>query len=191
MQLILFKSSKFAEQNRITMMQPADVYREGGYRGLSTGIYFTLMFLTAIWSDQMPALSMITVALAVGVPFFIYRHTAVVYIKYGRTARFSDLWMLGIMLFLCGGLICAIIAYSYLHYIVPGYLYEQTTKAIDIYSKLPTKDPQMVTALQTAAKQGLLPSDIEFVVEMLWFQIFSGSLLSLLLAYIVRKKQIR
>lgn len=173
------------------MMQPADVYREGANRGISTGIYFTLLFLTTIWSDQMPALSMVTVALAIGVPFFIYRHMALVYIKYGRTARFSDLWMLGIMLFLCGGLICAIAGYAYLHYIVPGYLYEQTMKAIDIYSKLPTKDPQMLKALQTAANQGLLPSDIEFVVEMLWFEIFSGSLLSLLLAYIIRKKQTR
>ena len=150
-------------------MTPGQVYREGANKGVIVGVYLSVIFLM------------------LGVPFFIYRIMNFIYKKYQRVADFSSLWMLGIALFLGGSLICSLVTYATLEYALPDYIYNQAEKALELYQQMPQiKDSELTKYIKTAIENGLLPTPIEFAIEMLWLTSFSGSMLSLLLAAIIR-----
>ena len=161
-------------------MTPGQVYREGANKGVIVGVYLSVIFLCAVLSDYVPLLSLVAILLMLGVPFFIYK-------KYQRVADFSSLWMLGIALFLGGSLICSLVTYATLEYALPDYIYNQAEKALELYQQMPQiKDSELTKYIKTAIENGLLPTPIEFAIEMLWLTSFSGSMLSLLLAAIIR-----
>ena len=56
---------------------------------------------------------------------------------------------------------------------------------IDLYQSV-ENGQQVADILQSILTQGLLPSPIQMVIQMLWFEIFSGSVISLLATLIVR-----
>lgn len=168
-------------------MTPGQVYREGANKGVIVGVYLSVIFLCAVLSDYVPLLSLLAILLMLGVPFFIYRIMNFIYKKYQRVADFSSLWMLGISLFLGGSLICSLVTYATLEYALPDYIYNQAEKALELYQQMPQiKDSELTKYIKTAIENGLLPTPIEFAIEMLWLTSFSGSMLSLLLAAIIR-----
>ena len=55
--------------------------------------------------------------------------------------------------------------------------------AVNLYSQTPElRDSSMVQTMRMAMQEGLLPTPIEYVVQMFWMTSFVGSLLSALLA---------
>ena len=168
-------------------MTPGQVYREGANKGVIVGVYLSVIFLCAVLSDYVPLLSLVAILLMLGVPFFIYRIMNFIYKKYQRVADFSSLWMLGISLFLGGSLICSLVTYATLAYVLPDYIYNQAEKALELYQQMPQiKDSELTKYIKTAIENGLLPTPIEFAIEMLCLTSFAGSMLSLLLAAIIR-----
>ena len=113
-------------------MTPGQVYREGANKGVIVGVYLSVIFLCAVLSDYVPLLSLVAILLMLGVPFFIYRIMNFIYKKYQRVADFSSLWMLGISLFLGGSLICSLVTYATLEYVLPDYIYNQAEKALEL-----------------------------------------------------------
>lgn len=168
-------------------MTPGQVYREGAYKGIYTGIYLCLIFLSGVLSAYFPLLSGVSLALIVGIPFFVYKIMAYVHRKYFCLADFSALWMLGISLFLSGSLICAVISYVYLQYLDPDYIATQVQAVQKAYSKSNTlKDSTISEYLDIMVKNRFYPSAIDVSIEMLWITTFFGSILSMVLALLVR-----
>ncbi len=168
-------------------MTPGQVYREGAQKGVGMGLYLSALFLAMVWSEHSALLSVVGVVMALLVPFFAYRLMANVHKKYLRTTDFASLWMLGIAVFMGGALICALVSFVYLQYADPGFMYRQLETALKTYSEMPGfKDSEVVGLMRKAYEGNLLPSPIEFSIEMLWLTTFSGSMLSILLAVIIR-----
>ena len=101
-------------------------------------------------------------------------------------ADISAMWLLGLVSTLCGSLICGIADYAWLEFVSPGFILEQANAAIEAYNSLPEmRDTEVVASLKRAIEMGMLPTPIEFVVNMILFTTFAGSIISLIAAAIV------
>lgn len=170
-------------------MTPGQVYREGAYKGVPMGIYLTLIFLFTVWSEKSSLLSLAGLAMLCYTPFFAYRLIAKTHKKYFCTSDFASLWMLGISIFIGGSMICALCSYAYLQYIDPDFIYRQTVNAVELYRELdPDNTSGIAEVIDSLIDNNMLPTSIEVAVEMLWTTTFFGSLLSMLLSAIVRKR---
>lgn len=168
-------------------MTSAQIYKEGGNKGIWMGVYLSALFLCAVLSDRIPLLSVVAFVLLVGIPFFSYRIIARIYKKNERKMDFTSLWLLGIMLFLCGSLICALVSYIYLQYVQPDFIYEQASKTLELYREIPQlRDSDVASLLEASIEDGLLPDAIQFAMEMLWMTVFSGSVLAFFLVLAIR-----
>ena len=171
------------------MISPKTVYREGAEKGVYMGIYLMAMFFAIILSEWLSIASIVATILIVGLPLFAYKLIVRVHKKYFCSADFPSLWMLGIMIFIGGSMICALASYAYLQYADPEFIARQAEYALDTYKSLPeSQNSEMVSMMQQAVKNGILPTPIEFSVEMLWMTSFCGSLLSAVLSAVARKR---
>lgn len=170
-------------------MTPGQVYREGAYKGVPMGIYLTLIFLFTVLSEQFSLLSLAGLAMLCYTPFFTYRLIVKIQKKYFCTSDFASLWMLGISIFIGGSMICALCSYAYLQYIDPNFTYRQAVNAAELYKELdPDNTSGIAEVIDSLIDNNMLPTPIEVAVEMLWTTTFFGSLLSMLLSAIVRKR---
>ena len=170
-------------------MTSGQVYREGAYKGVPMGIYLTLIFLFTVLSEQFSLLSLAGLAMLCYTPFFTYRLIVKIHKKYFCTSDFASLWMLGISIFIGGSMICALCSYAYLQYIDPNFIYRQAVNAAELYKKFdPDNTSGIAEVIDSLIDNNMLPTSIEVAVEMLWTTTFFGSLLSMLLSAIVRKR---
>lgn len=117
----------------------------------------------------------------------------VAYLRLGRTYRrqggtFSALWLQGICMFFFGGLIMSVVIYAALTWWVPGFMMHQINSVIEIYGTLdnPSAD-QIVDTLEKAKSAGLLPTALDVALQMLYIAVFTGSILSMFYAFLIRK----
>ncbi|MFG6423482.1 MAG: hypothetical protein K1V71_03655, partial [Paramuribaculum sp.] len=69
---------------------------------------------------------------------------------------------------------------------------DQIHSIIDLYSNSGwERGEEMAQVLQRMIDNSLIPSAISIVMEMIWLSVFSGSLLSALIALLVRARPIR
>lgn len=123
----------------------------------------------------------------IGVPmttFFLMRRS---FFKDNGLTLFSSLWMQGIVMFFCSTLILALFEYVYLRIINPGFTLELFNQAADYYSASGTEQGvEMGKMLRAMIKQNLVPNAINIAIETIWVGVFTGSLLSMLMAWLVR-----
>ncbi|MDD2961421.1 MAG: DUF4199 domain-containing protein [Muribaculaceae bacterium] len=168
------------------------IYRRGADDGLIFGIYLSAIFLCSVIGVGVPILSILSLLLIIALPLLLFKFLRRSFVASNGLSTFSEVWMLGILIFLFGSLICGVVTYVYLQFIEPTFIYDQVNAALDIYKSMPQmKDAEFVKIIQQAIDQHLLPSAIQIVIQMIWFTIFSGSLLSLLLSAIVRAIRIK
>lgn len=166
-------------------------YRRGADNGLTFGIYLTAMFFSSVYGTQVPILSLLSIALMLGVPFVIYRYLRRSYVADRGCTILSSLWMQGIMAFLCGAILSGAIQVVYLRWINPDFILSQMRTMIDIYSNSGLQQGEQVAEmLQTLIDAKAVPSAITIVIEMIWMAVFSGSLLSVLMALLVRARPV-
>ena len=102
--------------------------------------------------------------------------------------EYAGLWMLGIMLYILGTVLCSFITFLVITYCRPGFIYEQAQAAVDVYRTMPQmRDNDMVNLLQQAIDDKALPSPIELVMSVFWFVSFAGSLVSALTALVAQR----
>ena len=168
-------------------MEVKNVYRQGAEDGVFFGILLTMISLSFIYSGKSSIISVLAVVLLLLPPVALFvsqrRYAA-------RMSNFADvpaLWMLGLMTSLCGSLICGAVTYCWLQFIEPSFIYDQVQGAIDVWKQVPEMagDP-MLKDMQNAIDRGMLPSAIEFVMNMILLTTFLGSVQSLLLGAVVR-----
>lgn len=167
-------------------------YRRGADDGFFFGIYLSIFFLLSSMSVKMPILSLISFAMAIAVPVVIYYFLRKAYINDKGLSPLSLLWMHGIMIFICGSLIGAVAEIIYLKWIDPDFIINQMKTAIALYKDSGWESgKQMAEVMQRIIDNGLVPSAISIVVEIIWLSISTGSILSLIIGLIVRARAVR
>ena len=176
------------DSSQLTFRSP---YKRGADWGALFGIYLVALFFATSYSITNGYAALGAMVLMAGVPvciYFMLRHS---YVSDNGTTIFSSLWMEGIAIFFFGGLIASVIAMIYMRWIDPGFLNDRVDTLIEIYSTsgIPTGE-EAAEMLQTAIDQKLLPKPIEITIDMLWLIVFSGSLLSMVISWLVPMKKL-
>lgn len=164
-------------------------------RGADAGFYFSgilcMLFFAGVYSVKVPVLSIVSAVIALAVPYIIYKSLRKSYVTDHGATTMSSLWMQGIVTFACGCAVSGLIAIIYLKWIDPDFLMQRIYEAIALY-----RDSHWDSAANTAdvlekmIESGIMPGTVEFVMEAIWLGIFSGSMLSLLMALLVRARGI-
>lgn len=172
-------------ENEATM-NPTDTnittspYRRGADFGFFFGLYLTLMFFSSIFAQHLPLLGLLSMALMVGVPAVIYYFIR----RYDRElqdcATFPMMWMLGVVIFVCGILISGALLVVYMEWIEPDFVLKQLEGVVEMGRKAPgTALAEAGDIASQMIKARFIPSPIAIVVELIMAAIVSGSLLSI------------
>ncbi len=163
-------------------MDSKSIYRAAGKLGIPTGAYLSVLSAAVVFSDRASFIPVVALALMMCLPFVIYRIQRSAH-KADPTTPYAGIWLLGMMTLIFGSLICALVTYVVITAMRPDFINEQVQAAINLYSQTPElRDSTMVQTMRMAMEEGLLPTPIEYVVQMFWMTSFAGSLLSALLA---------
>ncbi len=166
-------------------MTVLNVYKEGAYKGLYMGVYITLLSLLSFMSDRVPMFGLLALLLMAGVPVMHYVLLGKAYSANGCNANFSALWVLGITEFVGASLICALFTYGYLSLFDPDFFYRTIEMMAEMLKSQPASQDSY-KMLRVAIDGGLVPSNIEYCVQMMMLTIFSGSVLTLILIPFVK-----
>ena len=173
--------------------KPKNIYARGADDGAWMGLYLVAIFGCLAASSVAPIASVPAVVLMLGVPFLTYyflrrTHRA----AYGLT-QFSALWMQGIVMFACGALIFGVCSYVYLRWLDEGFIRRVMEQAVVYYGSLP--DPtgeyeDMSTSMTKMLEHNTLPSSSTMTAAWMWLIVFSGSVLSAIVAAVARLRRV-
>ena len=145
--------------------------------GAST--YFGFLFIPALIS-------------AFAVPVITYFRLALSFRKGHTASSFSAIWLHGICMYFFGGLIMSVVVYVALRWLDPGFIAHQIDIVVNAYSGI--NDPQAQTLVNTFEKlkeSGSLPTALDTTLELLYFAVFTGSILSLIYSAVIRRRNKR
>lgn len=164
-------------------------YQRGARYGAYFGLYLTFMFFAFAFAPMVPMLSVVSLVLMAGVPVLIYIFLRRSYIDDYCKTVFSSLWMEGIAIFFCGSLISSLVAVAYMTWINPGYINGLVDTLIASYNAVDwDRGKEFADILERARAQHLIPSPVQLAVDMIWLIVFSGSILSMLMALLVQAR---
>lgn len=164
------------------------IYQLAGEWGVPFGLYLTCMATASIFADWFAPLHVVFMVLLLGLPPVTYYFQRRKFIQDDGFTEYSALWMMGIMLYILGTVLCSFIVFHLLQFGRPNFIYEQAQAAVDLYSTMPQmKDNEMLRVLQVAIDEKALPSPIEMVMSVFWFVTFGGSLVSAITALVARR----
>lgn len=174
------------------MNDSRNIYTSGANDGLKMGIYLSAMFvLQCIGASNLTLMAFGTIMMLC-IPVVAYILLRKGYRDSGGRSTFSAVWLHGILIFLCGSLIMAMVIYIYLRYIDPAFLRNTLSGLIEAYGSIEDEGARQLTdILTTIQDQNLLPSPIQYAFTMIWTCGFFGSILSMILALIVRAIPLR
>jgi len=164
------------------------IYQRAGEWGLPFGLYLSCTAVASIFADWFAPLAAIFLSLVLLAPVVVYYFQRRKFIEDGGFTEYAALWMLGIMLFILGGIVSSFIVYLVLQYVRPDFMYEQAQAAIQAYNQMPQmQDSELLNVLQRAVDEKLLPSPIEAVFNAFWFVSFGGSVASAVTALVAQR----
>ncbi|MFI3239720.1 MAG: DUF4199 domain-containing protein [Bacteroidales bacterium] len=168
-------------------MELKSIYKSAANDGLIFGGYLTAIFISYVLASVNVMFAWVLNLLILAIPYVTYR-----FIRRCNKGRFncmsiSEMWMYGMLLYIYGALICGIVTFAYIRFIEPNLITNQLQMALDIYKSVDElKDSEFVAVVEQGIEQGLVPSAIDFVIQMMWVTSFFGSVLSLIIALIIR-----
>ena len=163
------------------------IYRRGADDGFWFGLYLSVLFIALVSSISSALAGLAFFVMAVAVPVIIYFLLRRSYRSDNCRSMFSALWLHGICIFFFGSLLMALTAYIYLRFIDPTYIVTLVDTAHDMYVETNTPEAQQMAAiLQRVKDSHMLPTTGEIAVQIIWAGVFSGSMLSMIMAAIVR-----
>lgn len=165
-------------------------YKRGADDGLLMGLLLVGLFMASVYSYISPLANLIALVICLaGVPFLTFALLRRSFVKDRYLTLFSSLWMQGIVMFFCGTLILAGWTYVYLRFINPTFIVDMLNHVAATYSQTGTPAGQQIAdTIETMIRQNLIPSSISLAVETIWIGVFTGSLLSAVMAAVVRMK---
>lgn len=167
----------------------ATMLRRGCRDGITMGFVFGSVFVLAACGTDSSLASLVALALAVSVPFMVYRRLAASYRADGCRATFAAVWLEGILTFGGGAIILALVTYLYLHYFDPTFVTRQVTAVSMFYARSDSASlRQLGQTFDNMVQSHMLPRPIDLAVTMAWAAAFTGAVTSLILSAIVKAK---
>lgn len=165
------------------------IYRRGADNGLLLGLYFCIMFAFVVVGERVEAAGIVSTLMMFGVPFLVYRFLRKTFVEQRGLTMFSALWTQGIIAFAGAGLVLSVAVYVYIRFLDPDIVLRQVEKLIDLYSEANTpRADEMLTVLQNMRDMHLYPTAREIIIQLELLSVFSGSILSMLMALLVRMR---
>lgn len=169
---------------------PRSVYLRGAEDGLILGPLMSLAVVLVGVTTYVPWVFFPACAVLIAVPAAVYVMLRRSYAEDNGRSTVSALWLHGICAFFFGGLIMALVAYACMRWLWPTFISDQFKAVISIYSAAPQAEVRdMADALQKAVDARALPTPIEISLELLYAAVFTGSILSVLLALTIRRRR--
>lgn len=161
--------------------------RQGARNGGITGIYLGFLLMLAVLTAGTPLEGLLSTAMALLFPVLVYRIVSRDFKAWGRKASIGALWLDALVTIVCGALIASTVLLIYLRWIDTDFLTRRWTEAIEQLREAPDPEIQlMADNFETAAANGFRITPIMFTMTILWGAMFSGSLLALAVAAVVR-----
>lgn len=161
--------------------------RIGARRGLPTGIYLGVMFMSSLLLSGTVLDGAVSMAMVILFPVFIYRILRTDLAASGGKMSTGALWLEGLTAIMGGALIASTIMFIYLRWIEPDFLSTRWAEMIEQLASAP--DPAMnelAANFESASANGFVVSPIMLTMSMLWSAAFTGSILSLIAAAIAK-----
>lgn len=170
--------------------KPHNIYQRAGSDGAWLGAWLSAMFfLLVLWVGN-PSLQLLPsaiMAMMLAVPCMVFVWLRRTYTDCYGMATFSALWMQGILTFGAGSLIATTAAYIYVRWIQPDFNLELVRMLASGLADHPSAEvQQMGIDCRTILDRKLLPAPAVFALFGLWTGMFTGSILSMLLAVAAR-----
>ncbi len=179
----------------VDILTPVSPYRRGATNGIAMGIWLsiTCWALSQAIYPQAHHSTVITLAgsaFAMLVPVVLFLLMLRSWITDGRRTPLISLWAEGIMTFVYGSVIAIGAGYIYMRYINPGYIsdcfswfLESVNAAAADASGADAESLHNIAAnFRVMIDRGEAPGALEMLINSAWLIIFSGSVLSLILA---------
>lgn len=169
--------------------------------GLYLGLFFVFTFL---WFIVAFYINIFSLQISIFIPFFAIPVLVYFYGKkmreqvFGGEIRFSLAWNFGTLLFFFAGLILAFTMYIVIEYIVPGLFPQIQTNISNALNEILKEasannmSQQQISLIQEQIRmlnELLLRSAIEVAVDNLWNCIFWGIIVSLPIAFLLKKQK--
>lgn len=173
------------------MAKTKTIYQRGADNGLWLGLCFLAIFAAATAAMSVAAVNIVAIALALMVPCLCFRFLRRTYVDGHGMTTFSALWMQGIVGFACGSVIFGTGTYVYMRFADPTFITRVITAGIEYYAQSPVESAREIgLELQKMIDMRLTPRPQDVCLVWMWAIIFSGSLLSMLVAGIVRLRRV-
>ncbi len=167
-------------------------FSKGAGYGLPMGLLMCVVFLSSVQSVRFPILSLLTLAMTIYLPIAVFRWMRRSHAASEYRSTVSELWMQGIMTFIFGSLICAVVSMVYLRWVEPDLIMSMIKHAIDGYSQIGTASAnEMVFMLRSMIDQHAVPTPGTLSIAMFWLSVSAGSVISLPLALVARMRSVR
>lgn len=169
-----------------------NIYARGADDGFWLGLYFSMLFGVTVMSLSVPLLNLVAIVMGFGVPFMTYFFLRRTHIAAHGMTVFSALWMQGITMFACGSLIFGAVSFIYLRWIDPGFLLRILQAGVDYYNASSSEGAQMLASeFQMIIDSKMMPSALNVAFGWMWLGMFSGSILSMLVAAVVKSRKLK
>ena len=163
------------------------VYSRGAEDGLVMGLCFIAMFILQLLGRYSPIAGIAGYLMALGVPLLLYLMLRRSYRADKGRSTFSSLWMHGIVVFLCGSLILAMMIYVFLRFIEPTFISDTVRELTAVYRTIGGNDAERIAdVFQTMIDKRMLPTPITLTFSILWLGSFSRAVLSMIEAAIIK-----
>lgn len=169
------------------MTQPLSPARCGASNGLRFAAYVGAIYLTSVVSAMLPVVQLLTFMLIIGAPAVIYLLLANDMRRSGNTWTAGALWLDGLICVIGGAAIGGAALLAYLQWIDPTFLSSQWDIAIATLDA--SGDPasqQLADDFRRAIDNGFSISPTMFVMSLIWLATLTGSIMSFIVATIVR-----
>lgn len=167
-------------------------FSKGAGYGLPMGLMMCVVFLSSVQSVRFPILSLLTLAMIIYLPIAVCRWMRMSHAASGGKSTVSELWMQGIMTFIFGSLICAVVSMAYLRWVEPDLIMTMVRESIVNYSQIGTPSAnEIASVLRAMIDQNAVPTPGALSIAMFWLSVSAGSIISLPLALIARMRSLR
>lgn len=163
------------------------VYRRGADDGFKFGIYLSVLYIASACGITYPLLNSIATVMFLATPFILYRFLRRSYRDNRGQSSFSELWMQGILTFICGCLIMAVPVYAYLRFINTGFILGQLQQTIELSNTIATPAAlDLARKAQFLIDNNAIPTPALATLMVFFSGSFTGSILSGIVAVLVK-----
>lgn len=163
------------------------IYERAGSDGAWMGLWFTVMFGLSVAAMRMALLNVAVLTMALLVPFVAWRFLRRTYADSHGLVTYSALWMQGILTFAAGSLILGGASFIFMRWIYPDFILDTLKMGVEFYRSEPMgAGAELAEEFQTIIDRKLTPSPLTISMVWMWLGVFSGSVLSMFLAAVIR-----